>query len=441
MTDVVASLCLDFKNKLRSGSSFFLLLVDRVLRILFSAIAFFYIARVLGPDSFGQLSYAQAAVALFGVFSAAGLELLLVREFVIHKEDINQKIQSAIVIKAFGIMTSFLGLAAFVFFNDMDVDQIKLIGLLSVIYLSQFFDIYEYRLQAQNKFKEIVIPRATLGIIFSIVKIIVIYFYPSLYLLAGLIAAEPLIVGFIFYFCSGSLHPEFVIQGNKDHIKRMASEAFPYLISSLSVVVLMKMDQLILGHFKGASEVGIYAAAIRISEMAYMIPVLLMTSVTPRLLEAEKKSPGFFDLELSLIFGRIFYLGFALSVVTTLVAPTVVAVLYGQKFQNADRVLQIHCWSFIFVYCGVASSRWFVLKGRTRMLMVYTLLAGVINVLGAYFLTPFFGAEGAAASLVLSQAFLCFGFAPFSKSGRELLKLQLNGISSVFKKRKNELSY
>jgi len=58
------------------------LLAEKVLRMFVSLFVGVWIARYLGPDKFGLLSYAQSFVGLFAAFATLGLDGIIVRELV-----------------------------------------------------------------------------------------------------------------------------------------------------------------------------------------------------------------------------------------------------------------------------------------------------------------------------------------------------------------------
>ena len=51
-------------------------------------------------------------------------------------------------------------------------------------------------------------------------------------------------------------------------------ESWPLLLSGISIMVYMKIDQIMLGQILGDESVGIYSAALRISEIWYFIPMI-----------------------------------------------------------------------------------------------------------------------------------------------------------------------
>ena len=64
-------------------------LFERVLRIFVGIFVTVWVARYLGPEQFGILSYAIAIVGLFSAFATLGLDSITVRELV--KNETNTK--------------------------------------------------------------------------------------------------------------------------------------------------------------------------------------------------------------------------------------------------------------------------------------------------------------------------------------------------------------
>jgi O-antigen/teichoic acid export membrane protein len=62
------------------------------------------------------------------------------------------------------------------------------------------------------------------------------------------------------------------------------------LLSGIAIMIYMKIDQIMLGQMVGDEAVGIYSAAVRISEVWYFVPIAIVASVFPAILEAKKRS-------------------------------------------------------------------------------------------------------------------------------------------------------
>ncbi|MDA9233543.1 oligosaccharide flippase family protein, partial [Flavobacteriaceae bacterium] len=81
------------------------LTLERVFRLSINFIVAVYLARFLGPDKFGVLSYVLSLTSFFFIFSDLGLDSIITRELV--KRGISNKILStAFIIKFIGSIFS-----------------------------------------------------------------------------------------------------------------------------------------------------------------------------------------------------------------------------------------------------------------------------------------------------------------------------------------------
>ena len=60
------------------------LFFERALRMVVGLFVGVWVARYLGPEQFGMLSYAQSLVLLFSTVATLGLDSIVVRELVRH---------------------------------------------------------------------------------------------------------------------------------------------------------------------------------------------------------------------------------------------------------------------------------------------------------------------------------------------------------------------
>ena len=91
-------------------------------------------------------------------------------------------------------------------------------------------------------------------------------------------------------------------------------------------------------------------------------------------------------------------------------SESIVNVLYGSQYLEAAPVLGLYFCSAIFVFIGVASSKWFVTE-NLQIFSFYRTLAGVItNIALNLWLIPIYGIWGAALATLISQAIASYLF-------------------------------
>ena len=78
------------------------LMAERILRMTVALFVGAYVARYLGPERFGLLSYANSFVGLFLALATLGLDSIVIRELVKNPESRNELLGTAIGLKIFG---------------------------------------------------------------------------------------------------------------------------------------------------------------------------------------------------------------------------------------------------------------------------------------------------------------------------------------------------
>lgn len=91
-------------------------------------------------------------------------------------------------------------------------------------------------------------------------------------------------------------------RGSLSWVRILLRDSWPLILSGLSVMVYMKIDQVILGEMIDNKAVGIYSAAIRISEVWYFIPMAIVSSVSPSIIRVKKENEGLYYLRLQKLF-------------------------------------------------------------------------------------------------------------------------------------------
>ena len=184
---------------------------------------------------------------------------------------------------------------------------------------------------------------------------------------------------------------------------KLLTDSWPLILSSMVVMIYMRIDQIMLKEILGDYDVGIYSAAIRISEAWYFIPALITTSLFPAVLNAKSGGRGAYLPRLQNMYCLMVLISISVAVAFTFVSEWVINVLYGSAYEGAGDILAVHVWAGVFVSLGVARSGWIISENLQIYSMVYICLGAIFNVVGNYFFIPVWGAVGAAVITLLSQ--------------------------------------
>jgi O-antigen/teichoic acid export membrane protein len=113
------------------------LMGHRVLSMVVALFVGVYVARYLGPERFGFLSYAGSFVGLFTALATLGLDGIMVRELVKTPERRDELLGTAFWLKAGGAILMWIGIAAAVPFTQNDTQTNILIVIIAFAVIFQ----------------------------------------------------------------------------------------------------------------------------------------------------------------------------------------------------------------------------------------------------------------------------------------------------------------
>ena len=115
----------------------------------------------------------------------------------------------------------------------------------------------------------------------------------------------------------------------------------------------------------------------------------------------------------------------------TFLSTLIVTTLFGEAYQASGGVLAIHIWASVFVFLGVASSKWFIAENRQLMSFQRTALGAVANIMLNLWLIPIYGVVGAAIATVFSQAAAAWFFDVFQTATRKIFLMKTKAMNPL----------
>ena len=401
----------------------------RVLSMVVALFVGVYVARYLGPERFGLLSYAGSFVGLFTALATLGLDGIMVRELVKSPERRDELLGTAFRLKAGGAILMWIGIAAAIPFTHNDTQTNILVAIIAFAVIFQAFNVIDLNYQAEVKSKFVVYAHLVQLVVSSITKLIFVWiaaplvWFACIFLLDAVVHAVGLTAmylkntGKIWYW-----------KWRWETAKELLRDSWPLILSGMVISIYMKIDQVMIKEMLDAEAVGHYAAAVRLSEAWYFVPMAITSSVFPAIINAKKQSKELYYQRLQKLYDLMVWLAVAIALPTTFVAPWVIRVLYGDAFLPAAGVLSIHIWAGVFVFLGVASGKWFLVENYIKKNFYRTFLGMLVNVILNFVLIPQYGILGAAVATLLGQvaANLLYDF--FDKQTYASLRLKINSL-------------
>ena len=375
----------------------------RLLSMIVALFVGVYVARYLGPERFGLLSYAGSFVGLFTALATLGLDGILVRELVKTPERRDELLGTAFWLKAGGAILMWIGIAAAVPFTHNETQTNILIIIIAFAVIFQAFNVIDFNYQAEVKSKYVVYAQIVSLVISSITKLVFVWiaaplvWFACVFLLDAVVRAVGLTA--MYLQNTGKVwHWKWRWQTAKVLLR----DSWPLILSGMVISIYMKIDQVMIKEMLGAEQVGHYAAAVRLSEAWYFVPMAITSSVFPAIINAKKQSEELYYQRLQQLYDLMVWLAVAIALPTTFLAPWVIRVLYGDAFLPTAGVLSIHIWAGVFVFLGFVNGRWIIAENLQYIATIRSTAGAMVNVALNIVLIPKYGINGAAIATFFS---------------------------------------
>ncbi|HEY0968103.1 MAG TPA: flippase [Opitutaceae bacterium] len=404
---------------------------DQISRALVVLVAFGAVARRLGPEQFGVLSYAVALPAIFLPVAMLGLDFVLVRDLVRLRDRAEALLGTGAWLKLAGALLA-VGLAVVgMIFVPADHPARPLAWITLLTLLAQPFLLFDFHFQSQTASKYPAMARLIACLVANGGRLWLALTDAPLVWFAWAAVAEAVLYALglaMAYWASGA--PTFKLWRNFDAglARRLLADAWPLFLADVAIALCLRVDQLLLSSLAGAESLGRYAAAFRLADAAEFFSLALINSYFPRLIVLHGQGGGAFEAALKRFFQVMTWFSLAVAVVLSATAPWVVQWVLGPQFAGVAPVLALLTWANIFVTQVAVRGKWFLMEGRQRQSLVFFVIGAAVHLSGVWMLAPRWGALGVAGSFFITQIVMVIG-APFLfASTREAAVLALRSF-------------
>jgi len=417
-----------FKKYLSNTSWLF---AEKIFRIAIGLFITVWLARYLGPEQFGIFNYALSFVAIFGVLSSLGLDKLVTKELLSHPQDSHEIMGTSFTLRFIGAIL-LLPLAAFsisIVRPENDLVFIMVIIISSAFFFTSF-EVIKYWFESHVQAKYSAIIDAIVIFTSSTIKGVLIILEAPLIAFAWVVLIESILLAtglIIIYIQKSNKISDWKVSFVK--VKYLLKEAYPLILSGAVFVLFTRIDQVMLGSMIGDEAVGVYAAAVRISEGWMFIPAIIATSLFPAMLNARKNNYTLYLQRTQHLLNLMAVLGVSVAIGVIFIASPFMNLIFGESYSQSSSILIIHIWGMVFNAISIISFRYFLAEGL-QIYSFYRAFAGLIlNIALNYLLIPIYGAVGAAVATAISQGVAVWLLNSISPKTRIMFFMQAKALS------------
>ena len=385
------------------------LLGERILRMAISLFVGIYVARYLGPERFGLLSYANSFVGLFTAIATLGLDGIVVRELVKLPRQRDKLLGTSFLLKVAGALVMWLIILIATFFTKNDVLTNTLIAIIAFGVIFQAFNVIDFNFQAEVKSKYVVHSQFVQIVFSSFTKLVLIYNKLPLIWFAAVYCLDAAILAFGLVFSYLNNHGNIKIwKWDAKIAKGLLLDSWPLMFAYMSYLIYARIDRIMIKEMLGEYSVGIYSAAYVLYEAPLIISLMLAKSVYPLFVQYyhENKNKLFnYYTTLSCYMTLLSYL---IVLFIYIFHEKLIQITFGDNFEDSSRILVLLSFGLIPMFNAFLRSSYITISGNQKIILYTSLFSSIFNVITNYFLINEFGLQGAVYSTVLTQILSLF---------------------------------
>lgn len=406
---------------------------EQFLRIIAGLFVGIWVARYLGPVQFGLFSYVLAFTAIFGGVANIGLDGIVVRELVNHPLMRNTYLGTAFWLKFFGAIVVIALIAIVLPFTANDATTKLFIFIIATGFVFQSFQVIEFYFQSQVLAKIVSICKVAQLILSSLIRIFLVLIESELiwFVVVTLFDALSLAISYVITYRLRNI-PNFYRYFNLSIAKGLTKDSWPLVFSAVFAMIYLRIDQIMIRGMLGEYEVGIYSAAIKLSEAFYFIPVLLSTSLFPAIINGKKIAEQLYLKRLQYLYTLMVWLAISIALPLSFLSDWLIVILFGHEYQAAGQVLMIHVWASIFIFLSAVFGRYLIVENLAILNFYRVFIGAVLNILLNYVLIPKYGISGSAVATLISLFIVNIIFDIFNQQLTVQLKMKLRAFYMPF---------
>ncbi len=410
----MAELLTESLKKIAKGA--IIVLVGIAIGRLFGLATRIIIARYVSQTEYGIFALAFVILNILVLISGLGLQQGTARQIAYFRGKNDTEKVSRIMFSSIQIVTVASVLAFILLFFSADFVSVTIFHSpelripLKIVSVAVPFWVIINILSSIFRGFDNVVPRvyfleisrpAFFTLLLIVIMLLNLPFLSILYaLLISFIVAS---LAFIIYASKKTPLPIKINVGFNSSDTELITFSLPLMAVLIMNMIIEWTDTLMLGFFKDPDAVGLYNVAIPLAQLIPTISFSLALIYVPVLSKLYAKNL-FGEMGKSYLVSTkwMFFVSYPLFLMLFLFPESILSLFFGSSYAESARALQILSLGFIFrTFCGATGATLTAL-GKTRLIMLASVIAVVLNILLNISLIPLWGIVGAAIASMIA---------------------------------------
>ncbi|NCN82795.1 MAG: flippase [Candidatus Pacebacteria bacterium] len=390
-----------------------------------------WIARYLGPDQFGILTYIFTFSSIFLSINYMGLDAVVFRNLCNDDLHAGKILGTATILRLIaGVVSLILGVIIFSNVNHGDQFLLGMVFIALTSNIAQAFNVIEGFFQSRLQVKSIAVVRIIVIISISIAKILAVISHAPLSAFIVLGSSDAVLSALLLYLMFRKVKNISIWTFDFKYAKQLLRDGFPLMLAGLTFALYTKLDQIILKSFQGNSQLGQYAIALGVVEAFNFLPLVITNSIAPLVVASVKQDGQKYSLLMVNIYRVMFLLSIVVGVGLFFVGRHLIPVIFGKEYLEASRILAFLQFRLFFTCMSVARGLFITSKGMFKLSLVSQVFALIVGLSFNFWLIPIYGVYGLLLSSLASFIISIFIVDIFHPLGRQNFSYVLRAIST-----------
>lgn len=375
------------------------LFAERILRLILTVGITIFLARYLGAEQYGILSWAIAITTIAMSICQLGLEHVLIKELT-NAKDKSLLLGSASLLKLSASLVAIISLILWAFLSKEA--HTKLVCIMAIALLWGALNTPNALFQSQQRSRYIFITLNAQVIFSFLLKLFGIINKAPLETFAYIYAFDGIasVIAMILLYQHNKENPHQLKISLKT-CRELLSLSWPLLFSGIFIAFYTRIDILLLKSHITPALLGNYCFTVALVEAFFFIPYAISNAFFPTISQNDNLAN---KIQEQRLFDALVLSGLIVFILINILGPLTITRLLGEQYAAVSLIIPIYSLRIIFGFIGWGMDRWLIANG----LQIYSLYRTGMGLLIGFslnlLLIPYFSVYGAAFASIMCAA-------------------------------------
>lgn len=347
-----------------------------------------FIPRYLGAEGVGKLHFASATWVMAAVIFNFGTDVLLKKEIGRKPATMGHLLGGALVAQTLFFAIGSLGVMGLLVYFAYPPSTIAVAGIIGLGTLfNNYVAIYSAILFGLEQMRELSLIRVISTVVYGLLAVATLVFDWGIYVLAGLeVFAALLNLILVIRLLHRQYRPRIEIAWRNTF--QLLQRSFPYLFSSVFLIVYMQIDIVIISALVDERAVGLYSAADRLFGTLLFLPSIYLAAVFPAFSRLFVEDSVALHRLMAKSFDTLLLIGIPIGLGLILIADPLTLLIYGADFAQSGPILAVFGIVLILTYQNILLGQFLISIDRQNTWTIVMAIATIATIPLDLFLVP-----------------------------------------------------